>query len=186
MLFLLELLSAELKPIKSLAFSSSTCCWRLLSVFPSAALPRDSEPEAGFNRSFSFIICLFWDGSKTEFELYYNYTLICTVFKRWVWDGGVWEGLPVRPEPYDCLSSQPSRSPARSRCCCDTPNREEPGSDPSSLHCSSLPTDTPQEKRIVTLGNVNWILTMLFLFLFNKKKWMKKKKNAFGSTKSAY
>ncbi len=59
MLFLLELLSAVLKPIRSLAFSSSTCCWRLLSVFPSVALPRDSEPEAGFNRSFSFIIYLF-------------------------------------------------------------------------------------------------------------------------------
>lgn len=76
MLFLLELLSAVLKPIKSLAFSSSTCCWRLLSAFPSVAFPRESEPEAGFNRSFSFIIYLFGDRSMMEFE-HYNYTLLC-------------------------------------------------------------------------------------------------------------
>lgn len=56
MLFLLELLSAVLRPMSSRAFSSSSCCCRLLSDFPSSDLLRRSEAEAGFRRSFSFII----------------------------------------------------------------------------------------------------------------------------------
>lgn len=56
MLFLLELLSAVLRPMSSRAFSSSSCCCRLLSDFPSSDLLRRSETEAGFSRSFSFII----------------------------------------------------------------------------------------------------------------------------------
>lgn len=55
-LFLPELLSAVLRPMRSRAFSSSSCCCRLLSAFPSDAFPLKSEPEAGFRRSFSFII----------------------------------------------------------------------------------------------------------------------------------
>lgn len=56
MLFLLELLSAELRPMRSRAFSSSSCCCWLVSDFPSDAFPRRSTTDAGFRRSFSFII----------------------------------------------------------------------------------------------------------------------------------
>lgn len=56
MLFLLEFLSAVLKPMRSRAFSSSSCCCRLFSDFLSGTLPRSSVPAAGFRRSFSFII----------------------------------------------------------------------------------------------------------------------------------
>lgn len=66
MLFLLELLSAVLRPMRSLAFSSSSCCCRLLSDFPSDVFPRRSEPEAGFRRSFSLIICAA-RGKKNKF-----------------------------------------------------------------------------------------------------------------------
>lgn len=65
MLFLLELLSAVLRPMSSRAFSSSSCCCRLLSDFPSNDLLRRSEAEAGFSRSFSFIICRIGRGAET-------------------------------------------------------------------------------------------------------------------------
>lgn len=66
MLFLLELLSPVLRPIRSRAFSSSSCCCRPLSDFASDALPRRSEPEDGFRRSFSFII--YAANNKTQGE----------------------------------------------------------------------------------------------------------------------
>lgn len=66
MLFLLELLSALLRPMRSRAFSSSSCCWRPLSDFPSDDFPLRSEPEAGFRRSFSFII---WPTKSTSIKL---------------------------------------------------------------------------------------------------------------------
>lgn len=49
--------------------------------------------------------------------------------------------VPVLQALSGCLFSQPWQSRATSRCCCDTPNRAEPGSGPSSPHCSFLPKD---------------------------------------------
>lgn len=63
MLFLLEVLSTLLRPMRSRAFSSSSCCCRLLSDFPSETFPRTSEPGAGFRRSFSLII---WTTSSRQ------------------------------------------------------------------------------------------------------------------------
>lgn len=54
--FLLGFFSPTLSPMRSRAFSSSSCCWMVPSDLFSS-FPRASAPAAGFRRSFSLITC---------------------------------------------------------------------------------------------------------------------------------
>lgn len=140
MLFLLELLSAVLRPMSSRAFSSSSCCCRLLSDFPSNDLLRRSEAEAGFRRSFSFIIYqirkkktkLVMSSSSATVHNFMNLTVDACL-------AGV---APALRALSCCPFSPPWQSRATSRCCCGTPGKAGPDSGPSSPRCSFLPADT--------------------------------------------
>lgn len=135
MLFLLELLSPVLRPISSRAFSSSSCCCRPLSDFPSDALPRRSDPEDGLRRSFSFIIFVAKKKTQVRKSKLCEVKTAIGIFKE-----SSQFAIPVLQVLSGCPVSQPWQNPATSMCYCGTPDRAELGAGPSSPHCSFLPT----------------------------------------------